>query len=257
MKFIGIIPARYASTRFPGKPLAMLGGKTVIQRVYEQVDKTLNSHLSPLTSHPSPVYVATDDERIFNAVESFGGKAVITRSDHQSGTDRIQEAAEKIGTDADVIINVQGDEPFIQPSQIETLMHLFDAPETQIGTLGKPFESLEAVDNPNSPKIVTDTRGFALYFSRSVIPFIRGVDRQDWFGRYPFLKHLGIYAYRREVLRQVTALPQSSLEQAESLEQLRWLQNGYRIRVGLTDVETVGIDTPEDLSRAEAFLKTF
>jgi 3-deoxy-manno-octulosonate cytidylyltransferase (CMP-KDO synthetase) len=152
---------------------------------------------------------------------------------------------------------VQGDEPFIQPSQIETLMHLFDAPETQIGTLGKPFESLEAVDNPNSPKIVTDTRGFALYFSRSVIPFIRGVDRQDWFGRYPFLKHLGIYAYRREVLRQVTALPQSSLEQAESLEQLRWLQNGYRIRVGLTDVETVGIDTPEDLSRAEAFLKTF
>jgi 3-deoxy-manno-octulosonate cytidylyltransferase (CMP-KDO synthetase) len=153
-----------------------------------------------------------------------------------------------------VIINVQGDEPFIQPSQIETLMHLFDAPETQIGTLGKPFESLEAVDNPNSPKIVTDNRGFALYFSRSVIPFVRGVDHQDWFGRYPFLKHLGVYAYRREVLRQVTALPQSSLEQAESLEQLRWLQNGYRIRVGTTDVETVGIDTPEDLQRAEAFL---
>jgi 3-deoxy-manno-octulosonate cytidylyltransferase (CMP-KDO synthetase) len=201
--------------------------------------------------------VATDDERIFQAVEGFGGRAVMTRADHKSGTDRIEEAAEKIGSAADVIINVQGDEPFIQPSQIETLMHLFDAPETQIGTLGKPFESLEAVDNPNSPKIVTDTRGFALYFSRSVIPFIRGVDRQDWFGRYPFLKHLGIYAYRREVLRQVTALPQSSLEQAESLEQLRWLQNGYRIRVGLTDVETVGIDTPEDLSRAEAFLKTF
>ena len=246
MKFMAIIPARYASTRFPGKPLAILGGKTVIQRVYEQVSSVLNE-----------VYVATDDERIFQAVEGFGGRAVMTRADHKSGTDRIEEAAEKIGSAADVIINVQGDEPFIQPSQIETLMHLFDAPETQIGTLGKPFESLEAVDNPNSPKIVTDTRGFALYFSRSVIPFIRGVDRQDWFGRYPFLKHLGIYAYRREVLRQVTALPQSSLEQAESLEQLRWLQNGYRIRVGLTDVETVGIDTPEDLSRAEAFLKTF
>jgi 3-deoxy-manno-octulosonate cytidylyltransferase (CMP-KDO synthetase) len=246
MKFMAIIPARYASTRFPGKPLAILGGKTVIQRVYEQVSSVLDE-----------VYVATDDEHIFQAVEGFGGRAVMTRADHKSGTDRIEEAAEKIGSAADVIINVQGDEPFIQPSQIETLMHLFDAPETQIGTLGKPFESLEAVDNPNSPKIVTDTRGFALYFSRSVIPFIRGVDRQDWFGRYPFLKHLGIYAYRREVLRQVTALPQSSLEQAESLEQLRWLQNGYRIRVGLTDVETVGIDTPEDLSRAEAFLKTF
>ena len=246
MKFMAIIPARYASTRFPGKPLAILGGKTVIQRVYEQVSSVLDE-----------VYVATDDERIFQAVEGFGGRAVMTRADHKSGTDRIEEAAEKIGSAADVIINVQGDEPFIQPTQIETLMHLFDAPETQIGTLGKPFESLEAVDNPNSPKIVTDTRGFALYFSRSVIPFIRGVDRQDWFGRYPFLKHLGIYAYRREVLRQVTALPQSSLEQAESLEQLRWLQNGYRIRVGLTDVETVGIDTPEDLSRAEAFLKTF
>ena len=246
MKFMAIIPARYASTRFPGKPLAILGGKTVIQRVYEQVSSVLDE-----------VYVATDDERIFQAVEGFGGRAVMTRADHKSGTDRIEEAAEKIGSTADVIINVQGDEPFIQPSQIETLMHLFDAPETQIGTLGKPFESLEAVDNPNSPKIVTDTRGFALYFSRSVIPFIRGVDRQDWFGRYPFLKHLGIYAYRREVLRQVTALPQSSLEQAERLEQLRWLQNGYRIRVGLTDVETVGIDTPEDLSRAEAFLKTF
>ncbi len=232
MKFMAIIPARYASTRFPGKPLAILGGKTVIQRVYEQVSSVLDE-----------VYVATDDERIFQVVEGFGGRAVMTRADHKSGTDRIEEAAEKIGSTADVIINVQGDEPFIQPSQIETLMHLFDAPETQIGTLGKPFESLEAVDNPNSPKIVTDTRGFALYFSRSVIPFIRGVDRQDWFGRYPFLKHLGIYAYRREVLRQVTALPQSSLEQAESLEQLRWLQNGYRIRVGLTDVETVGIDT--------------
>ena len=240
---MAIIPARYASTRFPGKPLAVLGGKTVIQRVYEQVSSVL-----------SEVYVATDDERIYHCVESFGGRAVMTRTDHKSGTDRIQEAVEKIGTDADVIINVQGDEPFIQPSQVETLMHLFDASETQIGTLGKPFESLEAVENPNSPKIVTDVRGFALYFSRSVIPFIRGVERADWFGQYPFLKHLGIYAYRRNVLAEVTQLPQSSLEKAESLEQLRWLQNGYRIRVGLTDVETIGIDTPEDLQRAEQFL---
>lgn len=239
MKFIAIIPARYASTRFPGKPLAVLGGKTVIERVYEQVTKVLKE-----------AYVATDDERIFQCVEAFGGKAIMTRADHKSGTDRIQEAVEKIGTDADVIINVQGDEPFIQPSQIETLMHLFDEPETQIGTLGKIFESIEAVQNPNSPKIVTDVRGFALYFSRSVIPFIRGKEPGEWFGQYPFLKHLGIYAYRREVLAAVTKMPQSSLEKAESLEQLRWLQNGYRIRVGLTDVETVGIDTPEDLERA-------
>ena len=243
MTFTAIIPARYASTRFPGKPLAVLGGKTVIQRVYEQVSKVLNE-----------VYVATDDERIFSCVESFGGKAVMTRKDHQSGTDRIQEAVEKTGTQADVIINVQGDEPFIQPSQIQTLMQLFDDLSTQIGTLGKPFESMEAVDNPNSPKIVTDNRGFALYFSRSIIPYIRGKERKDWFGEYPFLKHLGVYAYRREVLAEVTKLPQSPLEKAESLEQLRWLQNGYCIRVGLTDVETVGIDTPEDLQRAEALL---
>ncbi len=256
MKFVAIIPARYASTRFPGKPLAVLGGKTVIQRVYEQVSRVLDE-----------AYVATDDERILQAVEAFGGRAVMTRADHKSGTDRIQEAMEKITTagnssiagttaqnGADVIINVQGDEPFIQPSQIETLMHLFDDPATQIGTLGKPFGSMEAVENPNSPKIVTDNRGFALYFSRSVIPYIRGKERGEWFGEYPFLKHLGIYAYRREVLAEVTRLPQSSLEKAESLEQLRWLQNGYRIRVGLTDVETVGIDTPEDLKRAEEFL---
>ena len=244
MKFIAIIPARYASTRFPGKPLAMLGGKTVIQRVYEQALAVLGE-----------AYVATDDERIYKAVEAFGGKVVMTRADHKSGTDRIQEAATKINTDADVIINVQGDEPFIQASQIETLMHLFDDPTTQIGTLGKHFETMEAVENPNSPKIVTDNRGFALYFSRSVIPYIRGKERNEWFGEYPFLKHLGIYAYRREVLAEVTKLPQSSLEKAESLEQLRWLQNGYRIRVGLTNIETVGIDTPEDLQRAEEFLK--
>lgn len=243
MKFIGIIPARYASTRFPGKPLAILGGKTVIQRVYEQASSVLEE-----------AYVATDDERILQVVEQFGGRAVMTRADHKSGTDRIEEAAEKIGTDADVIINVQGDEPFIQPSQIETLMRLFDNPTTQIGTLGKRFDSIETTLNPNSPKIVTDLQGFALYFSRSIIPFVRGKEQTEWLKSYPFLKHLGLYAYRREVLHEVTQLPQSPLELAESLEQLRWLENGYRIRVGLTDVETVGIDTPEDLERAEEFL---
>ena len=243
MKFIGIIPARYASTRFPGKPLAVLGGKTVIQRVYEQVVGVLGE-----------AYVATDDERIFKAVEQFGGRAVMTRSDHKSGTDRIEEAAERLQTAADVIINVQGDEPFIQRSQLETVKALFDDPQVQIGTLGKPFESIEAVENPNSPKIVCDVRGYALYFSRSIIPYVRGKERSEWLHSFPFLKHIGLYAYRREVLRQITLLPQSPLELAESLEQLRWLQNGYRIKVGLTDVETVGIDTPEDLQRAEAFL---
>ena len=244
MKFIAIIPARYASTRFPGKPLAMLGGKPVIQRVYEQAKAVLGE-----------AYVATDDDRIRETVEQFGGQAIMTRANHKSGTDRIEEAAEKIVTTADVIINVQGDEPFIQRSQIETLCQQFDDPQTQIATLGKRFESMEAVENPNSPKIVCDTKGFALYFSRSVIPFIRGVERQEWFGKFPFLKHLGIYAYRREVLQEITKLPQSPLEIAESLEQLRWLQNGYRIRVGETNVETVGIDTPEDLKRAETFLQ--
>lgn len=244
MKFIAIIPARYASTRFPGKPLAILGGKTVIQRVYEQVSSVLDE-----------VYVATDDERISSVVEAFGGRVVMTRADHKSGTDRIEEATEKIGTSADVIINIQGDEPFIQQSQIKTLMQLFDFTETQIGTLGKPFDTMDAVLNPNSPKIVCDKRGFALYFSRSVIPFVRGQEQATWIDHYPYLKHLGLYAYRREVLREVTRLPQSPLELAESLEQLRWLENGYRIRVGLTDVETVGIDTPEDLCRAEEFLK--
>lgn len=245
MKFIAVIPARYASTRFPGKPLAVLGGKTVIQRVYEQAVSVLPE-----------AYVATDDERIFQAVKAFGGRAVMTRADHKNGTDRIEEAVEKIATGADVIINIQGDEPFIQPSQIETLMQLFDDPATQIGTLGKRFETIDAVRNPNSPKIVTDNRGFALYFSRSVIPYIRGIETDEWLTHYPFLKHLGIYAYRREVLAEVTRLPQSALEKAESLEQLRWLENGYRIRVGITDVETVGIDTPEDLARAEAFLNS-
>lgn len=243
MKFIGIIPARYASSRFPGKPLAMLGGKMVIERVVEQVSSILDN-----------VYVATDDQRIYDAVTGFGGRAIMTRTDHQSGTDRIREAYEKIGEDFDVIINIQGDEPFIQRSQIKTVMDCFNDENTQIATLGKLFATMEAVQNPNSPKIVIDNNGYAMYFSRSEIPFVRNTDKKEWINKYPFMKHIGLYAYRSNVLKEITELPQSSLELAESLEQLRWLQNGYKIKVGTTDVETVGIDTPDDLKRAEEYL---
>jgi 3-deoxy-D-manno-octulosonate cytidylyltransferase len=244
MKFIGLIPARYASTRFPGKPLALLAGKPVIQHVYEQASKVLDA-----------VYVATDDERIYNKVEEFGGKAVMTSTEHHSGTDRIEEALQKVGGDFDVVVNIQGDEPFIQKSQIETLCKCFDDKNTQIATLGKPFESIEAVENPNSPKIVLDNNGYAMYFSRSIIPFIRGIEKSEWLKKHTFLKHLGVYAYRSNVLNEITKLPQSELELAESLEQLRWLQNGYKIKVGLTNAETVGIDTPDDLKRAEEFIR--
>jgi 3-deoxy-manno-octulosonate cytidylyltransferase (CMP-KDO synthetase) len=246
MKFIGIIPARYASTRFPGKPLALLAGKTVIQRVYEQVKSVLDE-----------VYVATDDRRIYDAVKSFGGNVVMTSAHHKSGTDRIEEAVKNIGGDFDVVINIQGDEPFIQSSQIKTVCECFNDSETQIATLGKPFTQdmgMEAIENPNTPKIVIDNRNYAMYFSRSIIPFIRGKEKTQWLESYPFVKHIGLYAYRRHVLSEITSLPQSSLEKAENLEQLRWLQNGYRIKVGLTEIETIGIDTPEDLKKAEAFL---
>lgn len=245
MKFAAIIPARYASTRFPGKPLAMLGDKCVIQRVYETVRNVIDE-----------AYVATDDSRIYDAVQSFGGRAVMTRNDHVSGTDRIAEAVERLALDADVIVNIQGDEPFVHRSQIETVCALFADESTQIGTIGKRFVTMEEVRNPNSPKIVVDNNGFAMYFSRSVIPFVRGREEKEWIEAYPFLKHLGIYAYRKEVLKHVTRLPQSSLEKAESLEQLRWLQDGLRIKVGITDKETIGIDTPEDLTRALAFLES-
>lgn len=247
MKFIAIIPARYASTRFPGKPLALLGGKPVIQRVYEQVAGVLDDAV-----------VATDDRRIYDAVLAFGGKAEMTSTEHRSGTDRCWEAYRKQGGAYDVVVNVQGDEPFIRPAQLEALKRCFDDSETQIATLVKPFaekDGLEALENPNSPKVVLDGRSRALYFSRSVIPYLRGVDRAEWLRRHTYYKHIGIYAFRTEVLREVTALPQSPLELAESLEQLRWLENGYRIGVGVTNFDTVGIDTPEDLERAERFLK--
>lgn len=248
MKFIAIIPARYASTRFPGKPLAMLGGKTMIQRVYEQVVGVLDDAV-----------VATDDERIYEAVKAFGGKVEMTSAAHRSGTDRCYEAYCKQGATYDVVVNVQGDEPFIQAAQLEALKACFDHPETDIATLVKPFkpaDGLAALENPNSPKVVLDEKQQAIYFSRSVIPYLRGVAREEWLDKHTFYKHIGIYAFRAEVLKAVTSLPQSTLEKAESLEQLRWLENGYKIGVGVTDIETIGIDTPEDLEKAEAFLSS-
>lgn len=246
MKFIGIIPARYASTRFPAKPLAILGGKPVIQRVYEQVCGVLDE-----------AYVATDDERIESVVKAFGGKVVMTSVNHKSGTDRCYEAYTKVGNGYDVVVNIQGDEPFIQRSQLEAVKACFEDESTQIATLVKPFTpevGFDALENVNSPKVVVDKRMNALYFSRSIIPFMRNKDKTEWLGGHTYYKHIGLYAYRASVLKEITSLPQSSLELAESLEQLRWLENGYKIKVGLTDVETIGIDTPADLERAEAFL---
>ena len=246
LKFIAIIPARYASTRFPGKPLTELGGKPVIERVYERV-----------TSVISNAVVATDDERIYAAVEAFGGKVVMTSPDHKSGTDRCWEAYLKQGKEYDVVINVQGDEPFIAESQLRSIMECFNDEATDIATLVKPFtpaDGLAALQNPNSPKVVLDNESRAIYFSRSVIPYLRGVDEREWLSSHTFYKHIGMYAFRRKALSEVTSLPQSTLEKAESLEQLRWLENGYKIGVGITNVETIGIDTPEDLERAEQFL---
>ncbi len=247
LKFIGIIPARYASTRFPGKPLAQLGGITVIERVYRQVSKALDN-----------VIVATDDDRIMKAVEAFGGKAVMTSSKHRSGTDRCYEAYINNGGNEDVIINIQGDEPFIQPSQLEAIMSCFDDAATDIATLIRPFSPTRPVEelfNPNSAKVVVNKNMNAMHFSRSVIPYLRGVEQTEWPSRHQFYTHIGMYACRAAVLDQITRLPQSPLELAESLEQLRWLENGYVIKTGVSDIETVGIDTPEDLERAEAKLK--
>lgn len=246
-KYIGIIPARYASTRFPAKPLAMLGSKPVIQRVYEQVVGVLDD-----------VYVATDDKRIYDAVLSFGGKAVMTSTEHRSGTDRCWEAYTEVGDGYDVVVNIQGDEPFIQAEQLQSICHCFDDVKTQIATLVKPFspsDSIDALLNPNSPKVVLDNDMHALYFSRSVIPYLRGIDQDQWLYHHTFYKHIGLYAYRADVLKEITSLPQGMLEKAESLEQLRWLENGYCIKVGVTNIETIGIDTPEDLQNAEAFLQ--
>ena len=204
-------------------------------------------------------FVATDDQRIYDRVVGFGGKVVMTSADHKSGTDRCCEAYRHIVADYrktyDVVVNIQGDEPFVSPVQIKALCDCFDDEATQIATLGIAFKhDMVAISNPNSPKIVVDNNGYAMYFSRSVIPFVRGAEANEWAGHYPFLKHIGLYGYRRKVLEEITCLPPSSLEMAENLEQLRWLQNGYRIKVGITDIETIGIDTPGDLEKAEAYL---
>lgn len=247
MKYQALIPARYASTRFPGKPLAVLGGKLVVQRVYEQAKTAFDD-----------VCVCTDDERIYNAVRSFGGDAVMTDTTLRSGTDRCWQACERMHTDADVIVNIQGDEPFVRTSQLKGIKDCFLDDSTQIATLVKPFstsDTFETLSNPNSPKVVLDGNMRALYFSRSVIPYMRGVEKDQWLSAHTFYKHIGLYAYRREVLREISQLPPGVLEKAESLEQLRWLENGYVIKVALTDVETVGIDTPTDLRRAEIYLE--
>lgn len=248
MKCLVIIPARYASTRFPAKPLALLGGRPIIEHVYRQVSKAVDD-----------VVVATDDERIMAAVEGFGGRAVMTSTEHQSGTDRCYEAYQRVGGDYDIVINVQGDEPFIQPEQIKALVACFKDDAIDIATMVKPFrveDGVEALENPNSPKVVVSRDMKALYFSRSVIPYMRGVAREEWLAKHTYYKHIGIYAFRAKTLAEVTSLPQSSLEVSEKLEQLRWLENGYVIGVATTERETIGIDTPEDLCRAEAYLRS-
>lgn len=246
LSFLGIIPARYASSRFPGKPLAMIGDKPMIQRVYEQAKKVL-----------ADVYVATDDNRIYDAVESFGGKAVMTSDKHRSGTDRCYEAYCNVSSKADVVINIQGDEPFIHEEQICEIMECFDGPATQIATLVRKFDpsqGFDALNDCTKPKVAIDNNRNALYFSRSVIPFVRNAEKKDWPSETAFYMHVGMYAYKAAVLAEITKLPQSSLEIAESLEQLRWLQNGYKIKTGLTDKPTIGIDTPTDLEKAIRYL---
>lgn len=244
---IAIIPARYASTRFPGKPLATIGGKTMIQRVVEQAQKALPH-----------VYVATDDERIAVEVRSFGGEVIITAPTHTSGTDRLAEAIQKIeqleGRTYDFVINIQGDEPFIQPEQIHQLLENFRYPDCQISTLVKKIDTHEQIWNANLPKVTFTVSGKALYFSRSPIPYIRNHPKEEWEKHHRFFRHIGMYGYKKEVLLEVSTLPASSLEQAESLEQNRWLENDYQLFVKETFTDSIGIDTPEDLKRAEAFL---
>jgi len=243
MKCIAIIPARYDSSRFPGKPLADLGGMPMIRRVYEQACKVFGT-----------VMVATDDERIYTAVMNFGGRAVMTSASHKSGTDRCAEAlllAEKqLSATFDTVINIQGDEPFIQPAQLQLIESCIAGPETQIATLVRPVLNNQELFDPNKPKVVLNRKKEAIYFSRSVIPYVREADSPAWQDHHNFYIHIGLYAFRREILTAVTALERSPLEIAESLEQLRWIENGYRIAAGITELESYGIDTPEDLARA-------
>lgn len=243
MKFIGIIPARYASTRFPGKPLVDINGKTMIQRVYEQVSSILDD-----------VCVATDDNRIFDTVQGFGGKVVMTSDKHKSGTDRVKEAYDiitKEGDVFDVIINIQGDEPFIQADQINLLKDCFNSPNVDIATLAKKIDSVDELFDINKVKLVRSIEGKALYFSRFSIPYQRGVEESLWLDNHDYYKHIGMYAYKSSVLGKIANLPMSKLEISESLEQLRWLENGFTIQTAITDIESIGIDTPEDLNKVK------
>jgi 3-deoxy-manno-octulosonate cytidylyltransferase (CMP-KDO synthetase) len=243
----GIIPARYASTRFPGKPLADIAGKTMVQRVYEQAKqcRSLND-----------VIVATDDSRIEKVVLDFGGKVCITSTTHPSGTDRCAEVVEKMKLTSDAIINIQGDEPFIDPRQIELVCSCFEDKRTELATLIKKITTAEILFNPNSPKVIIDKDQFAIYFSRHAIPFIRGHAEETWLDKYRFFyQHIGIYGYRLDVLKEITRLPVSALEIAESLEQLRWIENNFKIKTAVTTLDTFAIDTPEDLVRVSSKFK--
>ena len=243
MNFVGIIPARYASTRFPGKPLAMIDGKSMIQRVYEQSCKA---------NVLSEVWIATDDNRIESHIKSFGGKVMLTSPNHKSGTERCNEVIQRLQADTpsrlfDVAINIQGDEPFIQPKQIEKVASCFLNPEVEIATLIKKISDKTELFNPNVVKVITANDKKALYFSRQPIPFVRGMPENDWLTHHTYFKHIGIYAYRTETLRKLTMLAPSPLEIAESLEQLRWLENAYHIYTKQTDFESFSVDTPDDL----------
>jgi 3-deoxy-manno-octulosonate cytidylyltransferase (CMP-KDO synthetase) len=246
MTILGIIPARYASTRFPAKPLADVGGKSMLRRVYEQVAK------SKLITD---VVVATDHREIFEHVRGFSGNVCMTREDHVSGTDRCYEALTLQSKSFDYVINVQGDEPFIHPDQIDLLASRLDG-ATEIATLVKQIDQRETLFNPNVVKAVVSKKMEALYFSRSPIPYLRNVDENFWISQHTFFKHIGMYAYRSDILQKITQLAIGVLEKAESLEQLRWLENGFRISVGITEAETIGIDTPDDLVKALEYLKT-
>ena len=247
MKILGIIPARYGSTRFEGKPLALINGKMMIQRVYEQARKA---------DRLAEVVVATDDERIFNAVVGFGGKAVMTSTNHKSGTDRCREVVDKIGVGFDAVINIQGDEPYINPLQINQIAELISDKDTPLASLCKPISDYDELVSHNAVKVVFDKDGKALYFSRYAIPFMRNVDDDKiWMSKRTYYKHIGIYAYKTDVLREVSALPQSGLEMAESLEQLRWLENGYTVRMGVTEFESYSVDVPEDSIKIEKIFK--
>lgn len=241
MKVLGIIPARYSSTRFPGKPLVVIDGKSMIRRVYEQAASCTGL---------SEVIVATDDTGIENHVIAFGGNSMMTSSDHRSGTERCSEVCKTLrskGIKYDVIVNIQGDEPYIHPGQIEQVIGCFSLKKAMIASLMKKITTAEELHNPNVVKALAGLHGKALYFSRASVPFVRGTVAEEWLGRHTFFKHIGIYGYRPDVLEEIVKLPPSPLETAESLEQLRWLENGFEIMMEETDYESVAIDSPDDL----------